>query len=82
MKKLERINYIQINNKTQIITPTQKGEVIFDVVNGVATFKFDSLNFYSQNNTIEISIGSLINSTLRAFKPTYTYVVPEDEIKI
>ncbi|MBR2588470.1 MAG: type IA DNA topoisomerase [Bacilli bacterium] len=33
MKKLERINYIQINNKTQIITPTQKGEVIFDVVN-------------------------------------------------
>lgn len=57
-------------------------EVIFDVVNGVATFKFDSLNFYSQNNTIEISIGSLINSTLRAFKPTYTYVVPENEIKI
>ena len=34
MKKLERIQYIQINNKTQIITPTQKGEVIFDVVNG------------------------------------------------
>ena len=33
MKKLERIKYIQINNKTQIITPTQKGEVIFDVVN-------------------------------------------------
>lgn len=34
MKKLERIQYIQINNKTQIITPTQKGEVIFDVING------------------------------------------------
>ena len=33
MKKLERIKYIQINNKTQIITPTEKGEVIFDVVN-------------------------------------------------
>ena len=33
MKKLERIKYIQINSKTQIITPTQKGEVIFDVVN-------------------------------------------------
>ena len=33
MKKLERIQYIQINSKTQIITPTQKGEVIFDVVN-------------------------------------------------
>ena len=34
MKKLERIQYIQINPKTQIITPTEKGEVIFDVVNG------------------------------------------------
>lgn len=34
MKKLERIKYIQINSKTQIITPTQKGEVIYDVVNG------------------------------------------------
>ena len=33
IKKLERIKYIEINNKTQIITPTQKGEVIFDVVN-------------------------------------------------
>ena len=32
MKKLERIQYIQINTKTQIITPTEKGEVIFDVV--------------------------------------------------
>ena len=34
MKKLERIQYIQINSKTQIITPTQKREVIFDVVAG------------------------------------------------
>ena len=34
MKKFERIQYIQINSKTQIITPTQKGEVIFDVVAG------------------------------------------------
>ena len=33
MKKLERIGYIAINTKTQIITPTKKGEVIFDVVN-------------------------------------------------
>lgn len=32
MKKLERINYISINEKTQIITPTQKGDIIFDVV--------------------------------------------------
>lgn len=33
IKKLEKIRYIQINNKTQIITPTEKGEVIYDVVN-------------------------------------------------
>ena len=32
IKKLERINYISINTKTQIITPTQKGEKIYDVV--------------------------------------------------
>ena len=32
IKKLERIQYIQINSKTQIITPTKKGEAIFDVV--------------------------------------------------
>lgn len=34
MKKLEKINYIQINTKTQIITPTEKGEIIYDVVYG------------------------------------------------
>lgn len=33
IEKLERIKYIQINNKTQIITPTNKGEAIYDVVN-------------------------------------------------
>ena len=32
IKKLEKIQYIQINNKTQIITPTKKGEVIYDIV--------------------------------------------------
>ena len=32
MKKLERIGYISINNKTQIITPTVKGEKIYDIV--------------------------------------------------
>lgn len=34
IKKLEKINYIGINPKTQIVTPSKKGEVIFDVVNG------------------------------------------------
>lgn len=32
IKKLEKIQYIQINDKTQIITPTQKGEIIYDIV--------------------------------------------------
>ena len=32
IKKLEKIQYISINAKTQIITPTIKGEAIFDVV--------------------------------------------------
>ena len=32
IKKLERICYIAINSKTQIITPTEKGERIYDVV--------------------------------------------------
>ena len=34
IKKLERIGYIAINSKTQIITPTDKGEVVYDVVFG------------------------------------------------
>jgi len=34
IEKLERIKYIAINNKTQIITPTDKGEAIYDIVNG------------------------------------------------
>ena len=33
MKKLEKIKYIEINSKTQIITPTKKGEIIYDIVN-------------------------------------------------
>ena len=32
IKKLEKIKYIVINNKTQIITPTQLGEVVYDTV--------------------------------------------------
>ena len=33
IKKLEKIKYININGKTQIITPTVKGEAMYDVVN-------------------------------------------------
>ena len=32
IKKLEKIKHIDINSKTQIVTPTEKGEVIYDVV--------------------------------------------------
>lgn len=32
IKKLDRIEYISINNKTQILTPTAKGEKIYDIV--------------------------------------------------
>ena len=32
IKKLEKIKYIEINQKTQIITPTSFGEIIYDVV--------------------------------------------------
>lgn len=33
LKKLVNINYLNLNGKTQIITPTLLGELIFDVVN-------------------------------------------------
>ena len=33
MKMNLLIKYIQINDKTQIITPTKKGENIYDIVN-------------------------------------------------
>lgn len=32
IKKLEKINYIEINSKTLIVTPSKKGELIYDVV--------------------------------------------------
>ena len=32
IKKLEKIQYISINSKTQIVTPTEKGEAIYDIV--------------------------------------------------
>ena len=32
IEKLERIKYIEINKKTQKISPTQKGEAIYDVI--------------------------------------------------
>lgn len=34
IEKLEKIKYIDINKKTQIITPTNKGEIIYDIIYG------------------------------------------------
>lgn len=34
IEKLEKIKYIEINKKTQIITPSNKGEIIYDIVYG------------------------------------------------
>ena len=33
IEKLEKIKYIEINKKTQVVTPTNKGEIIYDIVN-------------------------------------------------
>ena len=33
LNKLQKIDYINVNNKTQILTPTTLGEMIYDVVN-------------------------------------------------
>ena len=33
IEKLQKIKYIDINKKTQIVTPTNKGEIIYDIVN-------------------------------------------------
>ena len=34
IKKLNRINYIRTNAKTQILTPTERGEAIYDIIKG------------------------------------------------
>ena len=55
-------------------------EVNFHVNEGVGTFNFDAAYFNASNNVIEISVGSLLDSTYRTFKITSTYNVPESEI--
>lgn len=55
-------------------------EVIFDVIDGVGTFNFNATDYIAGNNTIEISIGSLLYSTSRTYKVTYLFKVPETEI--
>ena len=57
-------------------------EVKFNVVDGVGSFAFAANSFKDSNNIIEISVGSLIDSTYRTFKITSTYNVPDSEIPI
>lgn len=55
-------------------------EVNFAIINGVGTFKFGAENYNIADNVIEISVGSLLDSTYRTFKITSTYEVPDSEI--
>ncbi|WP_405267107.1 right-handed parallel beta-helix repeat-containing protein [Methanobrevibacter sp.] len=57
-------------------------EVNFNVINGVGSFKFNPTSYYDANNIIEVSVGSLIDSTYRTFKITSKYEVPESEIPV
>lgn len=60
-------------------TLNNKKEINFIVVDGVGSFTFSSAD-YGSDNGIDISIGSLLNSTSRTFKVTYHHDVPESEI--
>ncbi len=42
LKKLIHIKYLSLNKKTQIITPTLQGEMVYDVVNQLHSFAFES----------------------------------------
>lgn len=55
-------------------------EVNYNVADGVGSFKFNSTNYNDSGNVIEISVGSLIDSTYRTFKITFRYEVPDSEI--
>ncbi|MBE6499175.1 MAG: hypothetical protein E7Z80_01325 [Methanobrevibacter thaueri] len=57
-------------------------EVNFNVVNGEGNFVFDASMFNVDNNVIDISVGSLINSTSRVFKVTCSYNVLDSEIPV
>ena len=57
-------------------------EVQFNVTNGVGTFVLNATNYNIENNIIEISVGSLIDSTYRTFKITFSYNVRASEIPV
>jgi hypothetical protein len=57
-------------------------EVHFYVINGTGSFSFDKANYIEGNNTIEISVGSLINVVDRLYSVVYTYNVTENGIPV
>ncbi len=55
-------------------------EVNFKVMDGVGSFSFNSGDYLPTDNTISITVATLINSTSRVPKVIYSYEVPESEI--
>ena len=60
----------------------EETEVHFYVINGTGRFSFDKSNYIEGDNTIEISVGSLINVVDRLYSVVYRYNVPESEIPV
>lgn len=58
-----------------------KTEKVVNIVNGVGTVSFEKEYYESNNNTIEISTGTLINPD-RIYKVLYTYTIPNNEIPV
>ena len=58
----------------------KKAEVHFYVENGTGTFTFDKANYLESGNTIELSVGSLINVVDRIYTSFFIYDVPNEEI--
>ena len=67
--------YATLNRNTD-----KKTEVHFYVINGTGTFSFDKADYLDSGNTIEISVGSLINVIDRIYTVVYTYNIPDTEI--
>ena len=70
IKKLEKIKYIDINTKTQIITPTQKGEFIYD------SMKIEKKNHIVRDNmlrVIDINLDFLTNIDYNVVKKGNKY---------
>jgi parallel beta-helix repeat protein len=65
--------FATLNNET---------EINFMVVDGIGTFSFNASSYKNSGNVLDISIGSLIDSTSRTFKVTYRHDVLDAEIPI